>query len=606
MKSMRPAAFFFVALIFFLPSALFSLEKFDPKAILGSDDKCLNEKMVIFNGKAIIQKGSTETEQYKTCKNISGGCSLQKEKTQPPQCLCGKLFYTPEGKKPIALDKCDPNMQKNLARAMAGGIEGMTDFAAQALISQRLQEVDVSTRDGRDQLSQILQNYGLSKTDADAKVNDADKAATVQAQLQKFVSTSDTDEARKVAGELGFRLNKDLTDEVRLDPKKYAAVLTEEELERAESKVPTTFREVVKGVVADSLAPLCGQLGGCSDTACLSNPGSLTCRTNNPGALTWAAWEAKYGGQPCGQNNNTTCFPSVEHGLAAKIALLTSSRYLGGDNNTILRLICNGYATDYAGNNCNAYATFVQNQTGISMNQTIDPRDPAQVGKIAMAMARVENGRFVPFTPQQLESAMAMVYGGTLPNGTPGFVPQMAYGTNGGTQFGSPFNFGSSASPATVGYGSAFGYAGQPPVAPASYSQPQQTTPAPQAGTSPVGTPQPRPSTQAPTSTVAEDLARAIQDPASVRVGGLMAYIVVQESEVARGSPVHVSWTSVGMSTTTPCAVRADSRVVARGNEGTSVVQTSAATRIGSLVFYLACTTPSGATFQRTAATMVR
>ena len=85
-----------------------------------------------------------------------------------------------------------------------------------------------------------------------------------------------------------------------------------------------------------------------------------------------------------------------------------------------------------------------------------------------------------------------------------------------------------------------------------------------------------------------------------------MAYIVVQESEVARGSPVHVSWTSVGMSTTTPCAVRADSRVVARGNEGTSVVQTSAATRIGSLVFYLACTTPSGATFQRTAATMVR
>ena len=145
------------------------------------------------------------------------------------------------------------------------------------------------------------------------------------------------------------------------------------------------------------------------------------------------------------------------------------------------------------------------------------------------------------------------------------------------------------------------------PIAqPAAYSQPQQTTPAPQAGTSPAVTPQPRPSTQAPTSTVAQELERALQDPASVRAGGLMAHIVVQESEVARGSPVHVSWTSVGMSTTTPCAVRADSRVVARGNEGTSVVQTSAATRIGSLVFYLACTTPSGATFQRTAATMVR
>src|SRR3989338_1762871 len=129
MKSMRPAVFFFVTLLFFAPSALFSLEKFDPKATLGSNDKCLNEKMVIFNGRPIIQKGSTETEQYKTCKNISGGCSLEKEKTKPnTECNCGKLFYTPEGKKPIPLDKCDPNMQKNLVKAMAAGRWAKTTF----------------------------------------------------------------------------------------------------------------------------------------------------------------------------------------------------------------------------------------------------------------------------------------------------------------------------------------------------------------------------------------------------------------------------------------------------------------------------------------------
>src|SRR3990167_10249387 len=225
---MRPAAFFFFALVFSSPSALSSLEKFDPKAILGSNDQCLNEKMVIFNGRAIVQKGSTETEQYKTCKNISGGCSLQKEKTQPPQCLCGKLFYTQEGKKPIPLDKCDPNMQKNLAKAMAGGIEGMTDSAAQALISQRLQEVDVSTEDGRKQLSQILRNYGLSEDEADAKVSDERKAEAVKAQLDKFVTTSSTDEAKGIANELGFRLNKDLIDEVRLDPEKFEPVLSKE------------------------------------------------------------------------------------------------------------------------------------------------------------------------------------------------------------------------------------------------------------------------------------------------------------------------------------------------------------------------------------------
>src|SRR3989344_8523317 len=242
MKPMRLAVFFFVAILFLLPSALFAAEKFDPKAILGSNDQCLNEKMVIFNGKAIIQKGSTETEQYKTCKSISGGCSLEKEKTKPvAECICGKLFYTPEGKKPIPLDKCDPNMQKNLAKAMAGGIEGMTDFAAQALISQRIQEVDVSKEDGRKDLSQILQNYGLSADEADAKVSDKDKAAAVQSQLHTFVSTSDTDEASKIAGQLGFRLNKDLIDEVRLDHAKFASVLTEEDIENRAKTPPFPF-----------------------------------------------------------------------------------------------------------------------------------------------------------------------------------------------------------------------------------------------------------------------------------------------------------------------------------------------------------------------------
>ncbi len=605
MKRMRiRAVVFFVTFLFLVPSALSSLEKFDPKAVMGSSDKCLDERVVIFNGKVITQPGRTDGVRYQTCKNISGGCTFAKEKAEPAECTCGRLVFTPVGKKPIPLDKCDPNFKKNFEKAMAGGIEGMTDFAAQALISQRLQEVKVDTQDGRDQLSKVLQNYGLSEGEADAKVSDEDKAATVQAQLKKFVSTSDTDEANTIARQLGFRLNKDLTDEVRLDPKKFAGVLKEDDFERLETAVPFTFQEVVRGVVADTLAPLCGRLGGCSDSACFSNPGTLTCRTNNPGALTWALWESKYGGQPCGQNNNTTCFPSLEHGLAAKIDLLTSSRYLGGDNNTILKLLCNGYSPDRAGNNCNAYAVFVQNQTGISMNQTIDSKDPEQVGKIAMAMARMENGRFVPFTPQQLENAMTLVYGGKLPNGTPGFVSQMAYGTNGGTPFGSPLGFNRSASPATVGYGSAFGYATPAPAMPASYSQPQQTPPTPQRTVPPAVTS--RPQTTSSSSTVAQELERALQNPSDAQAGRLMANIVVQESEVTRGNPVQVSWTSIGTSAATPCVLRANSTVIAEGNQGSKVVPTTQATRVGSLVFTLSCTTASGVTFQRTAAVMVR
>ncbi|MDO8575759.1 MAG: septal ring lytic transglycosylase RlpA family protein, partial [bacterium] len=239
---MRIAAPLFVALLFLLPAALFAAEKFDPKAVMGSKDKCLDEKIVIFNGKVITQPGRTDSARYQTCKNISGGCSLEKEKTKPdPECICGRLVFTPVGKKPIPLDKCDPDMQKKLAKAMAGGIEGMTDFAAQALISQRLQEVKVDTQDGRDKLSQILQNYGLSEDEADAKVSDERKAEAVKAQLDKFVTTSSTDEAKGIANELGFRLNKDLTDEVRLDHTKFAGVLTEGDIERFQTSLPDTF-----------------------------------------------------------------------------------------------------------------------------------------------------------------------------------------------------------------------------------------------------------------------------------------------------------------------------------------------------------------------------
>lgn len=600
---MRPAVLFFVALLFLIPSALFSAEKFDPKAIEGSGDTCLDERMAFVEGKFVIKKGSTVSEQYTTCRNISGGCTLAKEKTTPPQCVCGRLTYTPIGKKPVSLDKCDPDMKKKLERAVAGGIEGMADFAVQEAIAQKIQEIDVSTPDGRDKLSQILRSYGMSEAEATAKVSTEDKAATVRSQLHKFVSTSDTDEAGKVANDLGFRLNKDLIDEVRLDPSKYAAVITEEELERAERRVPTTFAEVVRGVVADSLAPLCAPLGGCSNNVCLSNPYSLTCQGNNPGALTYSPWQSKYGGRPCGLNNNTTCFDTIEGGIAAQANLLTTNaRYFASGNNTILGAFCNGYSTS----NCAEYAAFIANQTGIPMNQTIDPNNTKQIAAIMMASSRFENGRGVIYTPEQLQKGLEVAFGrGQLPEGTPGYIARTVYGTNGGTQFGSPFDFRPTVSPATVGYGSAFGYSAPAPIGqPAAYSQPQESAATSQPTGSTISI-APSPTTSA-SSSAAEDLARALQDPSLPLGGRLLANIVVQESEVMRGDPVRVSWTSIGMSTDKPCELRTGSNVIARKNQGTAVFQTTATTHVGSLVFYLRCTTASGTTFQRTAAVMVR
>ncbi len=520
--------------------------------------------------------------------------------------------------------RCDANISSivgsMLARSESNDLSGYkTDLAAlQGLPSQATPtapaptpvQISLATPQGRDQIIQELA-IGTGITSEEAKVIvERDPEAVIKA-INAISKGTDPAEIRETVTAIG--LSPTLADTTALR----AVMAQNNTLPLPDSsditKAPSnTFSESpdtqpqVK--IADALAPMCAQLGGCSDTACQYNSGSLTCRTNNPGALTWAAWEAKYGGQPCGQPNNTACFPSVEHGLAAKIGLLTGPRYFGGENNTILSAICNAYATNAAGNNCAAYATFIQNQTGIPMNQTVDAQNPEQMGKIIMAISRYENGKFVAFTPQQLETAMSLVYGGALPNGTPGFIPSTVLGTNNGTQFTSPFNFNSTGVPATVGYGSPFANVSpapitQSPSTPSSYS-PLPVNPISSTITAPAN-PFITPRTSG-TSTVAQELIDALRGTATVSGSQLIANIVVQPNSVTRGNPVTVAWTSVGMSAVSPCVVRAGSTVIAEVNQGSRVVPTGSATRQGSLVFTLACTTVSGETIQRTAATFVQ
>ncbi len=607
MNAMRPAVLFFVALVFIPPAGLFAAEKFDPKALTGSADKCLDEKLAIVDGRPVLTRGRTDTERYKTCAKPPG-CSLQREKAK--ECVCGRMVYTTLEKKQITLDKCDPDMQKKLAQAVAGGAEGMQTFATQAIITDRIEKIDVSTESGRGQLSQILQSYGVPQAEADAKVNDADKAADVQAQLQKFVSTSDTDEAKKVAEDLGFKLNADLTDEVRLDPKNYSSVFTKEELAEIRGKSSSTFPESpdapVRLNIAAALTSMCGQrgMGGCGYVCNLPNQSLLTCAANNPGALTFTPWQTRFGGRPCGLNNNTTCFDTIEGGIAAQANLLTTSaRYFGSGNNTILGAFCNGYSTS----NCAQYASFIAAQTGIPMNQTIDPKNTQQIAAIMMASSRFENGRGVIYTPDQLQRGLEVAFGNEkLPEGTPGYIARTVFGTNGGAQFGSMFSTrSSSAAPATIGYGSAFGSAAPAPLSQPAYSQPTVASVSPTIAPS-----TPSSQTQSPltgSSTVAQQLQQALQNPNGT--GALSqspANVVAQPKEVQRGNPVTVSWTSIGMSPDTPCVLRANSTLIAEGNQGSKVVPTTEATRTGSLVFTLTCTTVSGTTIQRTAATFVR
>lgn len=578
--------------------------KSQSQTLVSRNDKCSDEKVSIAGGLTT----TITLCVTRTCKrdDTTYGCAKGQK---PPQLLFGsKDGY-------IAINKCHKNA--DILSAIASTIESESPDALVALserapallasLSRPPTPVNLSTPDGRAQVVQELAaGAGISEAEAKAIV-EKDPLAAIKA--VNAISTAKSDEEVRAAVK-AIGLNPDLADH-STQAAMQALVAKNNDLsdpnsaDELEASLDTFRRdaETVRQNVLEALSPLCAQLGGCSDTGCVSNPNSLTCRTNNPGALTWSSWQANYGGAPCGERNNTTCFPSVEQGLAAKIGLLTSPRYFGGDNNTILSMLCNGYASNSAVNNCSSYATFVQNQTGIPMNQTVDPRNPEQIGKIAMAISRMENGRSVPFTPAQLQGAMALVYGGTLPNGTPGYVPERRVGTNAGTEFGSPFNVNpySGAAPASVGYGSPFAQTTPAPVSSPTYSPTSAAIPQTTA-------PTPRSPTQSPTPDGQQNVAQQLLDALDLPLSATSspAIIITDPKDLRRGGQIVVSWATFGMSTQKPCVVRTRDGVIAEGNRGSKTIPTTQSTPMGSIVFTLSCTSLFGAPVQRTAATFVR
>ncbi len=354
--------------------------------------------------------------------------------------------------------------------------------------------------------------------------------------------------------------------------------------------------------IAEVLAPMCNQagMGGCGEACNVPNPSTLTCAANNPGALTFTQWQTQYGGRPCGLANNTTCYDTIEGGIAAQANLLmTSPRYFGTGNNTILGAFCNGYSTA----NCSQYAAFISSQTGIPMNQTIDPNNTQQIAAIMMASSRFENGRGVIYTPEQLQKGLQVALGtDVLPEGTPGYIPRTMYGTSGGTQFGSAFSMSPAAPPmaAPIGYGSPFAQGPSAPVAQTQTQSGLQQTPAVQ-----ISQQIQRVQDSVPSSPVAEQLQQALGGSSSTPLTSPIA-IIAQPKEVAKGEQVTVSWSSKGMSTEIPCVLRIGSAIIARKNHGASVIQTSPLMATGSLVFTLTCTSSSGLEMRRNAAVFVR
>ncbi|MBI4079852.1 hypothetical protein HY414_01305 [Candidatus Kaiserbacteria bacterium] len=88
------------------------------------------------------------------------------------------------------------------------------------------------------------------------------------------------------------------------------------------------------------------------------------------------------------------------------------------------------------------------------------------------------------------------------------------------------------------------------------------------------------------------------------------ASILVQPKELARGNPLTIVWSSVGVSTVDPCRVSLESggstSLIARANNGSRTITTTATSTPGTWRFLLQCSISGGRFLERSASTLVK
>jgi len=107
--------------------------------------------------------------------------------------------------------------------------EEVAAYALQTQLAYEIGNVNPSTPEGQSQLSQVLQKFGMPEADANARVDSAEKAQSVQEQLQQLARATTPEQAKSIGAKLGLPLSGDLTQQSWLNPDKFASVITDQQ-----------------------------------------------------------------------------------------------------------------------------------------------------------------------------------------------------------------------------------------------------------------------------------------------------------------------------------------------------------------------------------------
>lgn len=619
------------------PAPAAAAQKEAPKSAKGSDDVCLNERTFVKSDGTIQFDTTTPPEQYKICKGNPTAtppvpeCTWARDTNNPkatgtPRCTCGvATFMAPSADGKVAeplkgmppISKCDPDKEKQRQKILTGELNAKSRELLQSAVAKQNFTGLTNNQPMTAEQKAIFGAFGIEEAKA---VEMAKKDPEATKNLLSALASGDTTAANTSAQKLGlsqaeFSMLQNqaalLSPDAAIEAAKYsdpqgAKVLAQDLCRDTGRCYNTTF--VNPGVAPAQIEadrkfrqevdPFVDRLRG---NGC--NPSAMSCRTNNPGALTYGPRAAKFGGYSCGQSNDTACFPNAELGTAAMVDLVKHNVEKGCASIYSILEDCR-YSSSRDGNNSYKYAQTVSQWTGIGMNERIDPNNAAQMAKVVAAMARYESGHGLAFNGRELQSAMGYAYGTKeLPTGTAGF--QGGYVNSQGGMYSSPFGasglgglFGGGAGGMNVfgGTGGAFGSTGgavgrggqQSGVplnsGPFGYTA-QQQYPAINAYAA---------SLKAGTVTGAS--AAATKGPA-------VATLLVQPSTVLPGQPFTVSWTSLNMHETQTCKVSylrdGVNTLISTGNNGSEKLSLSQLA--GTFEILLTCTPKEGAAIEKKA-----
>ena len=221
---MQSLGFILAALVFFMPLFTLAEVSFDGlnikigdtvcKPVTNSEDKCIDEKISVGDSCPRVER--KEGEGYKQCKELP--CDWDKEKAG--QCSCGKVTFTDSGgdavKTPIS--KCDPNYAGKMSSSLS--VAEMKAHAVRAVQLDAIDRIDTGTDEGKQQLSDVLRNYGVPESTAKELATERPEDAK---ELLKAFTTGVAAEIAKAEEKAGVSLNPyTVNDIVRLTPEQQA------------------------------------------------------------------------------------------------------------------------------------------------------------------------------------------------------------------------------------------------------------------------------------------------------------------------------------------------------------------------------------------------